>query len=228
MARSKNQTTRRNHLIQATLETIADRGLANLSLRSVAETAGISPRLVPYYYPDLETLVEAAHQAATERYYWSRRAALQDDANPTTKLARLMHTGLPREDDQLLSQVLDEMAVSASRSSVHSTLMTLLHEREVSLYVVVLEAGRVTGDFVVEEPTELIARNFVSLEDALGLHLLARNSSITLERAEQQLASFAKLATGAEVMPADLTSSDRDTRVRGTMSMVRRTSADGA
>jgi len=80
--------------------------------------------------------------------------------------------------------------------------MTLLFDREVSLYTAVLEAGRASGVFTLTDPADLVARNFVALEDALGLHLLAHNSSLTLERAEQQLASYAFAATGVRVAPA--------------------------
>ncbi|MBO0845780.1 MAG: TetR family transcriptional regulator [Nocardioides sp.] len=202
MPRRKDQAARREHLIQATLRTIADRGLVGVTMKNIAEEAGISPRLVAYYYPDLEALVEAAHQVATERYYWSRQQAVQDDAPPPTKLARLMHSGLPRGNDRLLSQVLDEISVNAGRSPMHATLMTLLFDREVSLYTAVLEAGRATGDFTLTERVDVVARNFVALEDALGMHLLAQNSSLTLERAEEQLASFARATTGTDVLPA--------------------------
>ncbi len=201
MARPKNQDARRSQLIQATLETIAERGLAKLSVKGIAETAGISPRLVPYYYPDLDALVEAAHQAATERYYWARRVALESSNSPTIQLAQLLYSGLPRGKDRLLSHVLDEMSINAGRNAMQATLMTLLFDREVSLYLGVLEAGRASGHFTLVEPAEMIARNFVTLEDALGLHLLARNSSMSLEIAEQQLSSYARVATGVDVAP---------------------------
>lgn len=201
MPRRKDQAARREKLIQATLRTIASRGLVGVTMKNVAEEAGISPRLVAYYYPDLEGLVEAAHQVATERYYWARHQALQDDAPPAMKLARLMYSGLPRDDDTLLSQVLNEISVNAGRSPMHATLMTLLFDREVSLYTAVLEAGRATGDFTLAEPVEMVARNLVALEDALGMYLLAHNTSLTLSRAEEQLTSFARASTGADVTP---------------------------
>jgi AcrR family transcriptional regulator len=202
MARQKNQAARREHLISATLRVIARDGLAALRVKSIAEEAGISPRLVAYYYPDLEDLVEAAHQVATERYYWSRQRVVEDVLEPTDKLARLMHSGLPRGDDLLLSQALDEISVSASRSPMRATLMTLLFDREVSLYTAVLQAGSAGGDFDLTDDPAVIARNFVALEDALGLHLLARNTSMSLERAEEQLASLALATTGVRVSPA--------------------------
>lgn len=201
MARRKDQTARRDHLIESTLETIAERGLAGVSLKRIAEVAGTSPRLIAYYYPDLESLVEAAYQVATERYYWSRQQAIDEDGHPRTQLARLMYSGLPRNGDRLLSQVLNEMSVNAGRNAMHATLMTLLFDREVSLYATVLQAGGASGDFELSEPAGQVARNFVALEDALGLHLLGKNSSLDLARAEQQLASYARSATGVDVTP---------------------------
>lgn len=201
MARRKDQAARREHLILATLETIAEHGLAGATMKNIAQTAGISPRLVAYYYPEFEDLIEAAHQAATDRYYWARQRDIEGELSPTEKLARLMYSGLPRGRDLLLSQVLDEISVSASRSPMHATLMTLLFDREVSLYASVLQVGAALGEFTLTDSADVIARNFVALEDALGLHLLAHNSSLTLERAEEQLASYAFAVTGTRVVP---------------------------
>ncbi|MBD8868040.1 TetR/AcrR family transcriptional regulator [Nocardioides donggukensis] len=196
MARRKDQAARREHLIEAALVTIARHGLPGATMKNIAEEAGVSHRLVAYYYPDLETLIEAAHQAATDRYYWSRQQDVAGDHGPTTKLARLMYSGLPRGKDLVLSQVLDEISVSASRSPMHATLMTLLFDREVSLYTSVLEVGRAVGEFQLTDEPDVIARNFVALEDALGLHLLAHNASMSVARAEHQLSSYAHSATG--------------------------------
>src|SRR5689334_22399887 len=82
MARRKDQAARREHLISATLETIAAHGLAGATMKNIAEAADISPRLVAYYYPELESLIEAAHQAATDRYYWSRQRDIEGDLSP--------------------------------------------------------------------------------------------------------------------------------------------------
>lgn len=201
MARQKDQAARRKLLIDATLQVIAERGLGGATMKNIAEQAGISPRLVAYYYPDLDGLVEAAHQAATDRYYWGRQRLVDGDLSATQKLALLMHSGLPRGRDLLLSQALDEISIHASRSPMHATLMTLLFDREVSLYTAVLEVGRATGEFTLTDSAQVIARNFVALEDALGMHLLARNASMSIEGAEEQLASFALAATGVRVVP---------------------------
>ena len=85
-----------------------------------------------------------------------------------------MRSGLPGPQDRRLSQVLNEMSVSASRNGVHAALMASLFDREVSLYLSVLEDGRASGSFRLSQPALTVARNLVALEDAYGFHLLAK------------------------------------------------------
>src|SRR5262249_45909174 len=131
VARTKNQAARRQQLAQATIEVIAEHGIEALTLAAIADRANVSHRLVAYYYADLESLVNEAHEAAVERYYWARLRALDQSAEPEQRLLQLIGSGLPTRHDRQLSQVLNELSVSASRSDVHARLMARLFEREV-------------------------------------------------------------------------------------------------
>ena len=183
------------------MRTIAAHGLSGVTMKTIAVEAGISPRLIAYYYDDLDQLIEAAHQMATERFYGARQRVLEADkeATPTEKLVRLITSGLPGEGDLLLSQVLDEVWVNAARSPMHATLGTLLFDREVSLYASVLQEGAASGHFTLADSTQAVARTFVLLEDALGTHLLGNNTSVSALVARQQLASYARVAAGVEL-----------------------------
>jgi DNA-binding transcriptional regulator YbjK len=199
VARKKDQAARRQQLAQATIEVIADHGIQALTLAAVADRAEVSHRLVAYYYADLESLVNEAHQAAVERYYWARLRALDQAAEPEQRLMQLIGSGLPGRHDRRLSQVLNELSVSASRSEVHSRLMAQLFDREVSLYLSVLEQGQADGAFRLSQPALSIARNLVALEDAYGFHLLARQSSVDALTALNAVISYARTATGADL-----------------------------
>jgi AcrR family transcriptional regulator len=197
MARRKDQAARRGQLVSATIELIADHGIEELTLAAIADRVGVSHRLVAYYYADLESLVNEAHQAAAERYYWERLRALDESADPAQRLSQLIRSGLPGQQDRRLSQVLNELSVSASRSQAHARLMTRLFDREVSLYVSVLADGEAGGAFRLSQPALTIARNLVALEDAYGFHLLATSSSVDTAAALDALAGYARTATGA-------------------------------
>lgn len=200
MARHKDQAARRQQLVSAAIELIAERGLAALTLAAIADRAGVSHRLVAYYYADLESLVAEAHEAAAERYYWARLRALDESAAPEQRLLRLIDSGLPRRRDRQLSQVLNELSVSASRSTVHARLMANLFDREVSLYLAVLAEGERSGAFRLDQPPLTIARNLVALEDAYGFHLMARTSSVGQAAVLDALTGYARTATSAPLL----------------------------
>jgi AcrR family transcriptional regulator len=197
MARKKDQAARRQQLVSATIELIADRGIEALTLAAIADRVGVSPRLVAYYYADLESLVHEAHEAAVERYYWARLQALDEVAGPEQRLLQLIRSGLPRQQDRRLSQVLNELSVNASRSQAHAQLMSQLFDREVSLYLSVLQEGETSGAFGLSQPALTLARNLVALEDAYGFHLLAKDSPIDAATALGALVGYARTATGA-------------------------------
>jgi AcrR family transcriptional regulator len=200
MARKKDQAARRQQLVSATIELIADRGIEALTLAAIADRAGVSHRLVAYYYADLESLVHEAHEAAVERYYWARLQALDEIADPEQRLLQLIRSGLPRQQDRRLSQVLNELSVNASRSQVHARLMSQLFDREVSLYLSVLREGEAGGAFRLSQPALTLARNLVALEDAYGFHLLAKTSSVDAATALGALVGYARTATGATLL----------------------------
>jgi AcrR family transcriptional regulator len=200
MARHKDQAARRQQLVSAAIELIAERGLAALTLAAIADRAGVSHRLVAYYYADLESLVAEAHEAAVERYYWARLRALDENAAPERRLLQLIRSGLPRRRDRQLSQVLNELSVSASRSALHARLMADLFDREVSLYVAVLADGERSGAFSLAQPALTLARNLVALEDAYGFHLMARTASVDQSAVLDALTDYARTATGAPLL----------------------------
>jgi AcrR family transcriptional regulator len=197
MGRHKDQAARRQQLVSAAIELIAERGLAALTLAAIADRAGVSHRLVAYYYSDLESLVAQAHEAAAERYYWARLRALDHSAPAEQRLLQLIGSGLPRRRDRQISQVLNELSVNASRSEVHARLMAGLFDREVSLYRSVLEDGEGSGAFRLSQPPLTLARNLVALEDAYGFHLLARTASVNHAAVLAAITDYARGATGA-------------------------------
>ena len=200
MARKKDQAARRQQLVSATIELIAEHGIERLTLAAIADRVGVSHRLVAYYYAELESLVHEAHEAAAQRYYWARLRGLDETADPELRLLQLIGSGLPRQQDRQLSQVLNELSVNSARSDVHARLMGELNEREVSLYLPVLRDGEATGVFRLTEPALTVARNLVALEDAYGFHLLARTSPVDAAAALSGITSYARTATGASLL----------------------------
>ncbi|WP_084541370.1 TetR/AcrR family transcriptional regulator [Nocardioides alkalitolerans] len=212
MPRPKDQRERKRVIVEAGARAIAATGVSGLRVRDVAEQAGISAALVSYYYRHLDDLVLDVHAHASERFCAARRAAAEAHEDPVDQLAELVDRGVPATADDLLCRVLYELHVHAARSPSHAALMSALWEQEVSLYEVVLERGRAAGSLSLGAPAREVAETFVALEDALGLHVVARNSRLSPERGRGLLRALAERETGA-VLDAALRASHGSTSV---------------
>ncbi|MFJ2017517.1 MULTISPECIES: TetR/AcrR family transcriptional regulator [Streptomyces] len=198
MARPKNQDERRAHLIQAVIDTTAETGLRSLSLADVARKAGLTRGAVLYYYDDLDALLREAYRAGMERFC-DRRDALRDTIeSPALLLRETIRAGLPTGPDDALMRLLYEFDVLAENSPLHSTLVESMYERQLAAYRAVLERGAGTGVFHLTLDTSTAALNLVALEDAYGLHIVAGNSQISVERALEAMFDAAR-AFGAPV-----------------------------
>ncbi|MFJ3824051.1 TetR/AcrR family transcriptional regulator [Streptomyces nodosus] len=198
MARPKNQDERRAHLIQAVIDTTAETGLRSLSLADVARKAGLTRGAVLYYYDDLDALLREAYRAGMERFC-DRRDALRDTIeSPALLLRETIRAGLPTGPDDALMRLLYEFDVLAENSPLHSTLVESMYERQLAAYRAVLERGAGTGVFHLALDTSTAALNLVALEDAYGLHIVAGNSQISVERALEAMFDAAR-AFGAPV-----------------------------
>jgi hypothetical protein len=63
----------------------------------------------------------------------------------------------------------------------------------------VLEAGAATGIFTLSQPSEILARALVLLEDGMGLHLVNLVPAISRAEAVDILVSYAQAATGCRL-----------------------------
>ena len=76
VARKRDQDGRRQQLIDAAREAVAEKGLAAVQLRDVAKAAELTPGAVLYYYDDLHDLLQQVYEGATRRYSVEREEAI--------------------------------------------------------------------------------------------------------------------------------------------------------
>lgn len=199
MARPKNQKTRRAQLIQAGKKAIALHGLNGLRIKDIAEQCELTAGAVAYYYPAIEDLLRAVHQHELDRFYWARLRETELADDPRYKLCHAVKSGIPRSSGDIDYQVLNEMHVQAFRDSFHARLMSNMFDREVSLYLPILETGESQGWFSLRASSLKTARNLVALEDAYGLHILG-GSPIDVDEAYALILAHAEAATDCTLM----------------------------
>lgn len=199
MARPSTQKQRRREVIDAALDAAAEHGLRNLSLTDVANQAGVTRGALLYYYDDLEAILVEAHAAGMARVGEERAALVAQRVSAAEKLATAIEAGLPRGPEDALMRLLYEFDVLAGKSPLHDELVQKLYSEQLTLYRHILTEGVASGEFSLTGPLDDTAMNFVALEDAYGLHIVA-GGSITVPDALRAIRVYATQA-GAPLPP---------------------------
>ncbi|WP_067541204.1 TetR/AcrR family transcriptional regulator [Nocardia crassostreae] len=207
MGRRKDQEKARAAIVDATLAAIRERGVDALRIRDVAQLAGVSTGTVHYYFEDFDNLLHEVHRQASERFCTDRMAMVAGIPDARAKMRAMIVAGLPSSTEDPLVIALYALNAYMNFRDHHAALTTALYEKQVALYLAVLEVGAAQGHFTLTESALDIANNLVALEDAYGLHIITPNRAVPPARAAELICSYARTATGC----ADITTTSGET-----------------
>ncbi|MBN9254476.1 MULTISPECIES: TetR/AcrR family transcriptional regulator [unclassified Mesorhizobium] len=199
MGRPTTQADRRLTLVAAAESMIARHGLAGVTLRDVANEAGMSSSALLYYYPGLKDLLDDVQKQAVERFCTLRAASVTRIEDPKLRLKAMIESGLPTDRDDQLCRLLYELGAYSRSDASYAARHIALFERQVAIYVGILEAGAATGIFKLQSASDAIARALVILEDGLGLHLINVVPAVDHPTAVSILTDYGELATGCRL-----------------------------
>jgi AcrR family transcriptional regulator len=197
MARPKDQTQRRLTVITAAESMIAKQGLQATTLGSIANEAGMSSNALLYYYSGLKDLLDDVQKQAVERFCLQRAEVTARIVDPRRRLMAMLRSGLPTGPDDKLCKLLFELGVYARTDASYAARHIALFERQVAIYIGILEAGAATGVFCMTCSIDTVARSLVILEDGLGLHLINVVPAVDQQSAFTMLQSYAEMATSS-------------------------------
>lgn len=203
VGRPSKRTERKAQLVQAALETIQRNGTDGLRIRDVAKAAGVSTATVHYYFDDLDGLWSEIHALAVERFCTDRLEAIAQHDDARAKLKIMIRDGLPETPDEPITVALYQMGNVKRTDPVRAALGATLYDRQVMMYLSILELGVGQGHFTIRDPKLDFARNLVGLEDAYCMHIIEANPSLPRERCLELMFSFARSATGCAELGAD-------------------------
>jgi AcrR family transcriptional regulator len=195
MARRKDQDAAREAIISAALLAIRDRGIDGLRIRDIADIAGVSSGTVHYYFTDFAGLLSEVYQRASERFYGDRMAVVTELVDARDKLSAMISTGIPWSSDDALVIALYRLDSYLAFRDTHSAMVTALYDKQVALYLGILETGQAQGHFALQSKPLDIAQNLVALEDAYGLHITTDNRTLPPPRAAALIRSYAVVTT---------------------------------
>lgn len=168
MARPR-EPWRREQLLDAAVAAASVSGLGSLTIKEVAQTAGVSTGTIHYHFDDIEGVMLGIVERSLEQMYDQRLAAIADIPSISDKLSTLIDLGIPDELSHEVALMYEAIPVIRSREHFDSVIRSYV-ERQVSLYRSVIDAGVSTGIFTPQEPVNVIARNLLALEDAYDLY----------------------------------------------------------
>jgi AcrR family transcriptional regulator len=176
---------RRGQIADALVRTAAVRGLHATGMREVAAEAGVSLRLVQYYFGTKEELLLAAMQRlaaqfgerAMARVMKARPAA--GPASPRDVIAAILAEALPVDDDRRIFNAVYLAYMALSLTDPALALNPLVRNSAAVIDVVAaqLRTAKSSGDVPACLDPDLEALGLVSMATGLGTSVLAGQST---------------------------------------------------
>jgi AcrR family transcriptional regulator len=119
------QERRREELVQAAFNQIAERGFEGLRTREVAAEVGVNIATLHYYFPTKESLIRGVVEYAMGRF----RSTLAPHGSPSDQLRN--HLRAVRRllaDEPELGSVMGELALRSARDKAIAAIMTEMYD----------------------------------------------------------------------------------------------------
>jgi AcrR family transcriptional regulator len=189
---------RREQMLRAALDVIAERGYAESRIADVAERAGTSPALVIYYFKTKDQLLTEAIRFSEDSWYEAgtrRMAAIPTAAGKLEEIVAMSF--LPEEDTEPTSSWalwLDLWAQSVRHPEV-AGVRQKFDERWRDLVCSLVVAGQEAGEFGPVDPVDF-AVLFSALLDGLAIQIALADPAVDAYRAYELTMQFAAARLG--------------------------------
>ncbi len=179
---------RRRQIADALLRTAARRGLHAAGMREVAAEAGVSLRLVQYYFGTKEELMLAAMQRLAAQFAeraMARIGQAGSPANPRDIIAAILTEGLPADDERRAFTVLYTAYFALSLTEPALAIAPLVKNSGAVIDVVAaqLRAAQAAGDAPACLDPDTEAVSLLAMSAGLGTSVLSGQSSPTQAQA---------------------------------------------
>jgi AcrR family transcriptional regulator len=176
---------RRRQIADALVRTAATRGLHAAGMREVAAEAGVSLRLVQYYFGTKEELLLAAMQQLAAQFSdrvlarIRRTKATEDPASPRDVIAAVLTEALPADDERRTFTVVYTAYLALSLTDPALAINPLVRNSSVVSDVIAaqLRAAQAAGDMPGRLDPDLEALSLLTMSAGLGTSVIVGQSS---------------------------------------------------
>jgi AcrR family transcriptional regulator len=179
---------RRRQIADALLRTAATRGLHAVGMREVAAEAGVSLRLVQYYFGTKEELLLAATQYLAARFgeralaraRLNKAAASGGPASPRDIIAAVLTEALPADDEGRAFTIVHTAYLALSLTDPALAMAPLVKNSSTVIDVMAaqLRAAQAAGEMPAHLDPDLEALSLVAMSAGLGTSVLVGQSSV--------------------------------------------------
>ena len=185
MPKRVDHEERRRQIADALLRTAAERGLHATGMREVAAEAGVSLRLVQYYFGTKEELLLAAMQHLAAQFgdrvlaRIRRIKETESPASPRDVIAAILTEALPADDERRTFIVLYTAYFALSLTDPALAIAPLVRNSAAVTDVVAaqLRAAQAAGDAPAHLDPDLEAVSLLAMGAGLGTSVLGGQSS---------------------------------------------------
>ncbi|MEU6981895.1 TetR/AcrR family transcriptional regulator [Streptomyces sp. NPDC046324] len=186
MTKADRALETRERILTAACEVIADIGFENVSMRKVAEHAGVSKALLHYHFDTREKLFA---DAMTHSFAQTGTEA-DDGADPVpaaVALARILRSMLPTDAELRQDWKLwQELWVRAQRDTAARHLAVDLYDQLHAWVGGAMERGIASGEFT-DCDVDALSTQVLALCDGLGIRLMLDDPRVDLATARSTI-----------------------------------------
>jgi AcrR family transcriptional regulator len=189
-----HEAARRTQILQAARRCIVELGYERVTMRDVAETAGVSTGTIVHYFGDKDTMLEAALLDKVQDTGIAFRAALTGAQTAWERLERLVMASLPETEE-----VRDEWRLwltfwgEVARNERLRVVSEKQHRRWTRFLAGIIAQGSASGEFAAVDP-EITATQLAALIDGLAIQATLQNPVLSPAQMRQIcLSAFQRL-----------------------------------
>lgn len=146
------------HLVRSAYKVMGKKGMGGLSLQDVADEAGVSKAILPYYFESKENLILLTMRWVLARLAERIRAAIPGAASAEEKVSAMVDAVfVDPESNRGFYLVFFDFLGHAARNDRFGDVGATFHETCNGLYAEVVKAGQEEGAFVGRDPEEAAA-----------------------------------------------------------------------
>lgn len=182
MPRPSVEVERREQILRAACEVIAEVGLRSMRISDVARRAGTSSGTVHYYFASKREVVHAAFEYNFQRSIDRRRPIFEGEDDPRARLLAFVRSYLPVGEETVRAwRVWMELWSEALREPELQDLNERVYGEWRRFVAAVIRDGQTLGLLREGDAVEY-ANRLIGMIDGLAIQVLVGSRSMTVER----------------------------------------------